>query len=162
MEVLSRLQPAPFEDRLETVPRRARIGRRFEHDQLPLTQPLRDVLGGLRDDREVRLTLARERSRQGDQDRVRILQRVVVVRGTNASVVYELLEDPGRNVPDVTLTPVDRLDDVLADVDEHDVLAGVREDPRKRHPDVPGSHDGDFGLHERQGYSRDTAATLGT
>src|SRR6266516_4481506 len=73
MEVLSRLQSAPFEDRLETVPRRARIGRRFEHDQLSLAQPLRDVLGRVRDDRQVRLTLARERSRQGDQDADAIL-----------------------------------------------------------------------------------------
>ena len=78
MEVLADAETALLEQREQALARRARIRRRFENDQLALLKTWRDVLDGAEDEREVGLPLRRERRWQRDEDRLGLLQRVVV------------------------------------------------------------------------------------
>ena len=92
VEVLAGLEAARLENRLEALPRRAGVGRRLEHDQLAPAEPWSDELGSTANDREVGLTLAGQRGRQRDQDRVGLLDRVEVRGRRDAAVVDELLQ----------------------------------------------------------------------
>ena len=59
----------------------------------------------------------------------------------------------GGHVLDVALAAVDRIDDRLDDVDEHDLLARLREGLRVRHADVAGADDRDVPAHSgAEGY----------
>ena len=90
-----------------------------------------------------------QRSRKRDQDRVDLLHGVVVGGRRDSTGVDEGLQRLGGDVADVTLAPVDPVDDLLVHVDEHDVFAGVREDSGKGHPHVAGPHDRNVCTHAR-------------
>ena len=149
MEVLAGLEPAPLEDRLQTFASRPRVGRGLENHELTFAQTRRDLGHRTLDDGEVRLALARERRRQCDQDRVDLLQRVVVRRRRHAPRIDERLERVRRDVRNVAGSPIDAVDDLRIHVDQKDDLAGVRKDARKRHAHVPGTDDGHVCSHAR-------------
>jgi hypothetical protein len=133
-EVLAGLQTARLEDREQLLARRARVRRRLEDDEVARLKALRDLARRREDDREVRLALARERRRQRDQDRRGVSQLVVVRRRREAAVADEPLELRVRNVLDVAVASVERVDDALHDVDEEHLAPGFRERVRERTP----------------------------
>src|SRR6202035_5289440 len=102
--------------------RRAGRGRRLEHHDLPLAESGRDLGGCALDNGEVRLAVAGQRGRQRDQDRVDVLQGVVVGRRRYLTSVDEGLQGVGRDVADVAFAPVDAVHDLPVHVDENDVL----------------------------------------
>src|SRR5439155_3357698 len=134
---------------LEGLPRRPRVGRRLEHDDLALAKARRDLVGRALHNREVRLTVAGQRSRKRNEDRIDLAKHVVVARRRDAAGIDERFESFGRHVADVALAAVDAVDDGVVHVDEHNPLARLGEDPRERHPDVPGAHDGNVCTHAR-------------
>ena len=162
MEVFPGPQAAALEDGLQALARGSRIGRGLEDDQLAPAEARCDVLDGSSENREIGLPLARKRRRQRDEDRFRVLHRVVVGRGGEEAVVNEFPQRARRDVADVALAAVDPLHDLVLDVDEHDVLARVGKGAAEGHADVSGPDDGDVRLHPAQGYLWGTAATLGT
>ena len=143
MEVLSDLEATLLEDGQDPLTGRARVRRGLEDDQLPFLETLRDASGRVEDDRQVRLALRRQWGRQGDQDRVRPPQVVVVQRRLQAAVVDELLHSLGRHVVDEALAAIGHLDPLLLDVDEQDRVAGAAEGVRERDADVAGAEDCD-------------------
>ena len=150
MEVGAGLEAATgLEQRQQDLPRRPRVGRRLEHHDVARAKAGRDLGGGVLDDGEVRLAVRRERGRECDQDRVDILQDVVVTRRRDEAGVDEGLEGLGGHVTDVTLAPVDAVDHLLVHVDEHHALAGIGKDPREGHTDVSGTHDGNVCSHDQ-------------
>ena len=104
-------------------------------------------IGSSEDDREIRLALLRQRRRQRDQDRVGVGDRVVIGGRCDETRIDVLLQLLRRNVPDMAFAAVQRSDRALLDVDEEDVLAGVREHVGERHADVARADDRDVGLH---------------
>src|SRR5581483_5083221 len=102
--------------------------------------------------------LLRQRRGEGDQDRVRVPDLVVVVRRPDQPALDERLQGVSRHVLDVALAAVDPVDDVALDVDEEDALAGLGEHLGQREPDVPGSDDRDVG-HDALTLASRAAAT---
>src|SRR5581483_9906702 len=152
VEVGPGLQPtAGLEHGLQDLARRARIRRRLEHDDLPLLQMGRDRAGGALDVAEIGLALGRERRRHGDDDGGAVGDDGEIGRRGNETRVDEPLQVLGGDVADVALAAIDRVDDGLLDVDEHDALSGVGKRLRMRHADVAGADDGDVRIHAAQG-----------
>ena len=100
------------------------------------------------DDREVGLSLLRERRRERNQNRVGVAQLVVVGRGVQSTLVHEALEGLGRHVLDIALAAVQFLHTLGVPVDEQHRAARLREHLRERDADVAGSDNGDVG-HRR-------------
>ena len=142
---LAGLQAAALlEDRPEHLARRARVGRRLEHDEVALAEVRRDRRG-----RRARCT--RRPARAGGESGVgtaitiasaSATTRVVGRRGDRARL-DERLQLLRGDVLDVALAAVDRVDDLVDDVDEDDLLAGLGEGLGERHADVAGADDGD-------------------
>src|SRR5207247_11386438 len=103
---------------------------------------------GSPDAREIRLALARKGRRQGNEDRVGLLEHSVVGGRSDQPAVDELLQDLRGDIADVALAAVDPVDDVFADVDEHDVLPYLREDLGQGQADVAGTDDRNVPLHD--------------
>ena len=114
---------------------------------MALPQPGRDSARCVEDDREIRLALLRQRRRECDEDRLRIANHLIVERGADATGVHVRLQLLRRDVLDVALAAVERLDDAGLDVDEDDGATGVRKDLCERDADVPRADDGDVRLH---------------
>src|SRR6266487_5292584 len=70
---------------------KARIGRRLEHHDLAPSKARRNLGGCALDDGEIRLSVTGQRRRQRDQDRVHLLECVVVARRRNSTGVDERL-----------------------------------------------------------------------
>ena len=148
MEVLAGREPAArLEERQHLLARRARVGRRLEDDEMARTQPRCDLPVAAIEDAQVGLALARERRGEGDEDRVRVAELVVVGRRRDEALVDERLQDVRGDVLDVALARVELGDASWIDVDEQDALARVGEGACERHADVAGAHDGDVALH---------------
>jgi hypothetical protein len=94
-----------------------------------------------------RIVRSGSRCAESDQDRVGLVQRVVVRGRAEAARIDVRLQNLGGDVLDVALAPVELLDAVRLDVHEHDGVARVGEDLRERHTDVAGPDDGNRG-HE--------------
>ena len=160
MEVLAGLEAGELlQDRLHDLARRSRVGGRLEDDELAGAEPLGDARDGGGDDREVGLALLRQRRRERDQDRVRARELVVVGRGADGSALDERRELFRRNVLDVALAAVDPLDDAPLDVDQHDVVAAVREYLGKWQADVACPDDRNA-AHDAARLARRAAATF--
>jgi hypothetical protein len=160
VEVLADRHPARLEDRQDLLARRAGIRRRLEHHELPFLKSRRDLARRAQHDRQVRLALAGEWRRQGDQDRLDLAQDVVVARGRDQAGLDELPERVRRDVLDVALAAVQLVDAVLDDVDEHDPPSCICEDLRERHADIAGTDDCDLWLHNGARLPRRASATL--
>ena len=154
MEVRAGLQAAALlQERLHDLARRARIGRRLEHDEVSLAQVRRER-------RATALSMydrsgsrcARERRRDGDEDRVRVADDRGIERRGDRLRLDERPEPLRRDVADVALAAVDRVDDRLDDVDEDDALSGLGEGLREREADVARTDDRDVPAHAREGY----------
>ena len=117
MEVSAGLEPGALQDRLDHLAGRPRVRGGLEDDEVAVPQPHADLLGGADDDREVRLPLLRQRSRQRDQDRVGAPDLVVIRRRANLPVPDERRELLGGHVDDVAHATVDSVDDLGRDVD---------------------------------------------
>ncbi len=145
MEVLACDEPRlPLEHRQERIPRGAGIRRRLEDDEMARPQALSDLGSRRDDDREIRLALLRERRREGDEDRVRVAQDVVVGRRGEAALGDEIRKCLGRDVLDVAVAAPQALDALPVDVDEHDSPAGLGEHLRQGDADVARADDGDL------------------
>ena len=151
MEAGADLQPGTLlEDREQHFPRRPRPCCRLEHDDLPCVQHLRNPARRRLDDGEVRLALAGERGRERDEDRLGVLQLLVVGRRPYEVPVDERLEALALDVLDVALASIQRVDDRLDDVDEEHAAPRFGEGGRKRQPDVARSDDPDVVRHGAQ------------
>src|SRR4029453_12907636 len=62
--------------------------------------------------------------------------------------VEELLQDVRRDVADVALAAVDPVDDLIADIDEYDLLSRVSEELGEGHADIPGTDDRNVLFHD--------------
>ena len=150
VEVAARLQAADLlEQGTEDVAGRPRIRGRLEHDQVALAEVGADRAGGALDVGEVRLALDRQRRRHRDHDGVGVGDHGEVGGRGDRSRLDERLQLVGGDVPDVAFAAVDRVDDVLEHVDEHDLLARLGEGLGVRHADVAGADHGDVvaGVH---------------
>ena len=144
MEVRPDAESAPgLEQREHFVARRARVGRRLEHDEVARPEPCRDLARCAEDDREVGLSLAGERRRQRDQDRAGVAEHVVVGCGAQAALGDESCEHLRGHVLDHALAAVDLRDALGVDVEEDDGAAGLREHLRERDTDVSRADDRD-------------------
>ena len=149
------LEPASLlEDRLHDLARRARVGRRLEHDELARLEVRGDRVRGALDVAEVGLALLRQRRRESDQDRVGLPELLVVEGRGDPAVRDERLERFGGDVLDVASPGVDPLDDLGDDVDEQDALPGICEGLCKRQADIAGADDGNVPgpAHGVEGY----------
>ena len=131
-----------FEDRLHDLAGRARVGRRFEHDDLARLEHRADrACGGLHVG-EVGLALLRQRRRERDQDRACALELVVVRRRGNASGRDVLGKRFGRYVLDVAPAGVDPVDELGDHVDDERASARFGEGLGQRQADIAGADDG--------------------
>ena len=126
---ISRVVPGQVVDSSTTTWPRCRTGARLRRGALDVG--------------EVGLALARERRRQRDQDRVRVLDLLVVGRRDDQARLGQRREALGRDVLDVALAAVERVDDVRLDVDEQHAAARLGEGHGERQADVAGADDGD-------------------
>src|SRR6266542_2615582 len=148
VEALSGLQAAALlEDRLHDLARRPGVRRRLEHDELARVEVRSDRARGALHVAEVRLTLRRERRRDGDHDRVRLRDDGVVGRRRHRAGVDEPLQRLGRDVVDVTLAAIDGVHERRDEVDDDDPLPGLRERLRVRQADVAGADDRNVPAH---------------
>ncbi len=113
-------------------------------------QHLRDPARRRLDDREVRLALARERRRERNENRLGLLQLLVLHGRPDEALVDERPEALALDVRDVALATVQRVDDRLHDVDEEHAAPRFGKRGRKREPDVAGSDDRDVVRHGAQ------------
>ena len=147
MEVLADPEAALLEQRQQALARRARVRRRLEHDQLAFLEASRDVLDGAHHERQVGLALRRERRRQRDEDRLGLLQRVVVGGDLDRPRLDVTPQVVRVDVPDVALASPDGVDLLGIRLDEHDAVACLGEDLGEREADIAGSDDPDVSLH---------------
>ena len=99
------------------------------------------LAGDVEDEREVGLPVSGERGRDRDQDRVRLPHGVVVGRRRQQARARERLQNRVRDVLDVALAAVDRLDARRVEIDEDGTGAGLREDECEREAHVAGADD---------------------
>ena len=118
---------------------------------MPLAETARDLARRVEHDREIGLALLGERRRQRDQDRVGLLEDVVVGCRVEPALVDEPPEQLGGDVLDVALAAEDLLDPALADVDQDDAATGVGEDLGEGKPHVAGADDRDIERANRRG-----------
>ena len=97
--------------------------------------------------REVGLALRRERRRHRDHDRLGVCDDGEIGGRRDRPGLDERLQPLRGDVLDVALAAVDRVDDVLDDVDEHDALAGLCEGLGVGHADVARADHCDLGVH---------------
>ena len=134
---------APLQDGRDDLARRARVGRRLEHQQ----RPRRDVrgrgLGPRQHGPEVRVAMVVEGCRQADDDRLAVAQTLGTGRRAEVAARGDGRQGGARDVLDVraALGDGDRL--ARVDVDPQDVIASFREGDREGQPDVAESDDAD-------------------
>ncbi len=150
VEVAPRDQAVALEERPQHLAGRARVGGRLEHDELPGVHVGGDPAGGVREDAEVGLAVARKRRRQADQHGLGGGDGRVVGGGLQPARGDELRQQRPRHVLDVALAAADRLDLARVRFDAHHGAAGAGELDGERQPHVAGADDGDGCGHGRQ------------
>ena len=161
VEIAAGLQATPlFEDRLQDLSRRAGIGRRLEHHDLPFLQGLGDLPATALDKLDVRLAHFVQRRGHADDDGVDLAELTEIVGGPEASGLDVLLDHAGRDVLDVTATGIQLLDLSGVDVETDDGELSGTEFPHQGQPDIAQSDDADFSpaaldsLHKVHPFSR--------
>ena len=161
VEVLAGGEAAPaLEDRLDLLPRRARVRRRLEHDEMALAKARGDLLRRRHEDAQIGLALAGQRRRERDEDRVGVAQLVVVGRRGDEAGLDERPQNLRRDVLDVALPGVELRDAIGVDVDEQHGGAGIGEGASERQADVARADDGDVALHRLGIVAASTCAIL--
>ena len=125
MEVAAGGQPRLLEQRRDTLARRSRVGGRLEHDKLVGLQHLGEAARRVDQRPKVGLAVTRQRRRHADDHGVG-LRQPGVARG-RVNPLGELREQLRRDVLDVGLAGLDRLDLARVDVDRDHVAALLRE-----------------------------------
>ena len=141
VEVLAGAQAGLLEQRNEVFPRRAGEGRRLEHDELTLRDHAGQRARGVQQRAEVGLAVARQRGRDADEDRLRLVQLDEPRR--EHAAVQDRAEALLRDVLDVRPAVAQRGDLGLVDVDADHVDAGLGEADGQRQPDVAHPDDPD-------------------
>ena len=126
---------------------RAGEGRGLEDDELAAGDHAGEGAGGVQQRAEVRLAVARQRRRDADEDRLRLVELDEAV-GEHAALEHGA-EALGGDVLDVGAALAQRGDLVLVDVDADDVEPGLGEADGQWQPDVAQSDDSDAHLRAR-------------
>ena len=121
--------------------RRAGEGRGLEDDELAARDHAGEGAGGVQERAEVRLAVARQRRRDADEDRLRLVQLDEAIG--EAAVLEHGPEALGGDVLDVGVALAQPGDLGLVDVDADDVEPGFGEADGQWQPDVAQSDDSD-------------------
>jgi len=109
MPPTARLQPGFFEQGLDDVAGRSRIGGAFQDDELTLAKGFGDCLGRLNDELEIRLPGFGQGSRHADQDAVHLGETGEVTGGLESGG-FHLPNHRFGNVGDVAFPLSEQLD----------------------------------------------------
>ena len=152
-EVLAGDQARLFQHRLDDLSRRPRIGRGFEHHQLPGPQGRLDGLCCRHHEGQVRVIGFRQRGGDTDHDHVGLAQSIEVERRLERSVPHELRESLGCHVRDMGTTGIQPIDDFRLHIEPERREPRLRKSDREGKPHVSKSddaHDGVVGLDAGQ------------
>jgi hypothetical protein len=135
-EILSRVQARALQDRAHHVSGGARIGGRFEDDELAGPQPGRDRLSRALDEGEVRLAVLSERGWHADEDRVDFGQPVEIGGRREQPALDQVRDNCGCDLADVGAARIERVDLRRVDVEPDYAEAPLAGRPREGQPDI--------------------------
>lgn len=143
VEILSRLEPAGLQDRYQNLVAGARIGRRFQRDELPLAQDPRQHGGGFANEPQVRFAVFAQRCRHADDDRVGLAQNAGVRGPGEPRRTGQRGDALLRNMADVGNPARDRVELGAIDVEADHRHSGLVKRKRDGQTDISQPDDGD-------------------
>src|SRR5690242_8540975 len=136
-KILVQFQTPCFEHRQQHFVSRAGISRRFEDDQMPATQALRDLLCGSEDVRDVGLLGFAQRRRHANDDRVTLAEMTKVRGGAQSLCVDNFFYLARRYVADVRSSGVNLISLCFVDFKASAVKTVGSKLDEQRQSDVP-------------------------